>query len=303
MLDVRRLRLLCDLDRLGTIAAVAQARSYTASAVSQQLSALEREAGIALLERTGRRVTFTAAGQVLLRQASRVLAALEETDAALAAVRTGPAGPLRIGAFPTAVRTLLPPALVALGRAHPALELMVTEVDPAHVPAALRERRLDVGLLNDYDVAPGDVDDDLGSVPLLDETVFLAVPAGSGCDSLAAAAGQPWILASEGTLCHEVTVRACAAHGYTPRVRHRADDFVTVLALVGAGQGVSLVPELAAAAPPATVRLIALPLRRRTRIAFRRGAANHPAITALLDFFRADPVEHRGGGPADGGDG
>ncbi|MFI1992028.1 LysR family transcriptional regulator [Actinoplanes sp. NPDC020271] len=281
MLDVRKLRLLCDLERLGTIAAVAQARTYTPSAVSQQLSALERETGLPLLERTGRRVTFTPAGRVLARHAATVLAALEETGAALAALRAGPAGPLRIGAFPTAVRTLLPPALVTLGRDHPALELMVTELDPADAPAALRERRLDVALLNDYDVAPGDVDPDLDSVPLLDETVFLAVPAGGDCDTLDGARDQPWILASEGTLCHEATVRACAAHGFTPRVRHRADDFATVLALVGAGQGVSLVPELAAGRATG-VRLVALSLRRRTRIAYRRGAAGHPSVAALV---------------------
>ncbi|BCY10351.1 LysR family transcriptional regulator [Actinoplanes sp. L3-i22] len=281
MLDVRKLSLLCDLERLGTIAAVAQVRSYTPSAVSQQLSALEREAGVALLERTGRRVTFTAAGQVLARHAAGVLSALEETGAALAALKAGPAGPLRIGAFPTAVRTLLPPALVTLGREYPALELMVTEVDPADAPAALRERRLDVALLNDYDVAPGDVDADLDSVPLLDETVFLAVPAAGGCASLDAARDQPWIMASAGTLCHEATVRACAAAGFTPRVRHRADDFATVLALVGAGLGVSLVPELAAA-PTDGVRLVPLGLRRRTRIAYRKGAAGHPAIAAVV---------------------
>ncbi|GAA2691811.1 LysR family transcriptional regulator [Actinoplanes palleronii] len=282
MLDVRRLRLLCDLDRLGTIAAVALARSYTPSAVSQQLAALEREAGVALLERSGRRVAFTAAGRVLATHAAGVLAALEQTEAALAAARTGPAGPLRIGAFPTAVRTLLPAALVGLGRAYPALELMVTELDPADVPAALRERRLDVGLLNDYDAAPGEVHADLDSVPLLDEPVFLAVPAGTPCADLRAAGDLDWILASAGTLCHEVTLRVCAAQGFTPRVRHRADDFATVLALVGAGQGVSLVPQLAVPAAPATVRLIPLALRRRTRIAYRRGAAAHPAISALI---------------------
>src|SRR5215472_3186023 len=107
MLDVRRLQLLCDLSRLGTIAAVAQAHSYTPSAVSQQLSALEREAGVPLLERSGRRVAFTAAGRVLVRHAENVLAALEQTTAALAAMATGVSGPLRIGAFTTAVRTLL----------------------------------------------------------------------------------------------------------------------------------------------------------------------------------------------------
>ncbi|WP_436533784.1 LysR substrate-binding domain-containing protein [Actinoplanes sp. HUAS TT8] len=281
MLDVRKLRLLCDLERLGTIAAVALARSYTPSAVSQQLAALEREAGLPLLERTGRRVAFTPAGQVLARHAATVLSALEETEAALAALRTGPAGPLRIGAFPTAVRTLLPAALVALGRDHPALDLMVTEVDPADAPAALRERRLDVALLNDYDVAPGDVDPDLDSVALLDETVFLAVPATGDCANLDDARDQPWIMASEGTLCHEATLRACATAGFTPRVRHRADDFATVLALVGAGQGVSLVPELAAQPSPGA-RLIPLALRRRTRISYRKGAAAHPAIAAVI---------------------
>ena len=176
MLDVRRLRLLCDLSRLGTIAAVAQAHTYTPSAVSQQLSVLEREAGVPLLERTGRRVTLTAAGRTLVQHAETVLAALEQTTAALAAAATGLSGPLRIGAFPTAVRTLLPGALVALGQQHPGLELMVTELDPVDVPAALRERRLDVGLLNDYDVVPVEPDPALDAVSLLDETVFLAVP-------------------------------------------------------------------------------------------------------------------------------
>src|SRR3954467_9911403 len=170
MLDVRRLRLLCDLARLGTIAAVARAAAYTPSAVSQQLSALEREAGVALLERTGRGVTLTAAGRVLAEHAEVVLAALEQTSAALAALTTGLSGPLRIGAFPTAVRTLLPAALVALAARHPGLELMVTELDPAQVPAALREHRLDVGLLHDYDVVPVRPDPLLDAVPLLDET-------------------------------------------------------------------------------------------------------------------------------------
>lgn len=282
MLDARRLRLLCDLNRLGTIAAVAQVRAYTPSAVSQQLSALEREAGMPLLERTGRRVALTAAGQVLVRHAETVLAALEEAGAALAAVRSGPAGPVRIGAFPSAMRTLLPHVLVTLGREHPALELSVTELDPVAVPGALRERTLDVGLLNDYDIAPAGTDHTLESVPLLEETVHLAEPAGTAGGTLTAAADAPWIMATPGTLCHEVTLRVCRAAGFAPRARHHADDFGTVLALVAAGQGVSLVPELAAAAAPAGVRLSALATRRRTRIAFRRGAAAHPAIAAVI---------------------
>ena len=291
MLDVRRLHLLCDLARLGTIAAVAQAHTYTPSAVSQQLSVLEREAGVPLLERTGRRVTFTAAGRVLVQHAETILAALEQTTAALATLATGLSGPLRIGAFPTAVRTLLPAALVTLGREHPRLELMVSELDPVAVPAALRERRLDVGLLHDYDVVPVKPDPVLDAVPVLDETVFLAVPATApttgDTDPLRDVRDAAWIMASPGTLCHTMALHVCRTAGFTPRARHHADDFATVLALVAADQGVSLVPQLAAAQPPAGVRLIPLPTHRRSRIAYRRGAATHPAITAFVSAIRA----------------
>ncbi len=295
MLDVRRLRLLCDLSRLGTIAAVAHAHTYTPSAVSQQLSILEREAGVPLLERTGRRVTLTAAGWTVVQHAETVLAALEQTTAALAAAATGLSGPLRIGAFPTAVRTLLPAALVALGERHPGLELMVTELDPVGVPAALHERRLDVGLLNDYDVVPIKPDPAVDSVSLLDETVFLAVPSATPTtkrtDPLRGVRDAAWILASPGTLCHTATLHVCRAAGFKPQARHHADDFATVLALVAAEQGVSLVPQIAAAEPPAGVRLIPLTTRRRTRIAYRKGAANHPAVAAFVDAVRASTVD------------
>jgi DNA-binding transcriptional LysR family regulator len=289
MLDVRRLRLLRDLAHLGTIAAVAAAHTYTPSAVSQQLAALEREAGVPLLQRTGRRVTLTSVGKILVRHAETVLADLERATAALTAARTGLSGPLRIGAFPTAMRTLLPAALVALGREHPGLELMVSEMDPAEVPDALRDRRLDIGLIHDYDVAPVQPDRALDGVPLLDETVYLAAPAAAAAavsDPVRAARDAAWIVGTPGTVCHTVALRICQTAGFTPQIRHYADDFATVLALVAAGQGVSLVPQLAAAQPPAAVRLVPLPTRRRTRIAYRRGAADHPAVTAAVAAIR-----------------
>ena len=285
MLDVRRLRLLCDLARLDTIAAVAQAHMYTPSAVSQQLSALEREVGVPLLERSGRRVALPAAGRVLVEHGETVLTALEQTTTAVAALATGLSGPLRIGAFPTAVRTLLPATLVALAGRHPGLELMVTELDPAAVPDALREHRLDVGLLHDYDVVPVRPDPMLDGLPLLDETVYLTLPR-TGTGSLRDQRDADWIVASPGTLCHEVTLHVCRAAGFTPRVRHQADDFTTVLALVAAGQGVSLVPQLAAMTPPVGVWLVPLQTRRRTRIAYRKGAATHPAVAAFSTEIR-----------------
>jgi DNA-binding transcriptional LysR family regulator len=303
MMDVRRLRLLLELSHRGTITAVADALDYTPSAVSQQLAVLEREAGAPLLERAGRRVALTAAGAVLARYAGSVLAVLEEASAAVAATRGSLTGLLRVGAFPTAARTVLPPALVTLGRDHPGLELMVTELDPVAVPGALRAGTLDVALTADYDNVPAEPDAALDTEPLLAETVYLAAapggPAGAGIKDWRDA---PWIAGSPGTQCHTMVLRACQAWGFTPRIRHHADDFATVLALVAAGQGVSLVPRLGVTPTAPEVTLTPVTARRRTSVACRKGTARHPAVAAFAAAVRAQCGDHNPGGsqPGDG---
>ncbi|MEC3913214.1 LysR family transcriptional regulator [Nocardia sp. CDC160] len=289
MLDVRRLRLLRELAHRKTIAAVADALTYTPSAVSQQLTALEREAGVSLLERTGRSVTLTPAALRLVEHTETILAVLEQATAELASARTELTGTLRIGAFPTAVHTILSPALVTLSRDHPLLELLVTELDPAAAPAALRAETLDIALLQEYDYVPLPPEPGLETEPLFEETVHLAelttdqtktTSQTPDPNPLAAHSDSPWIAGTPGTLCHEMTVRACLAAGFTPRIRHHADDFGTVLALVAAGQGVSLVPDLGARSVPETVTLTPLPTRRRTHLAYRRGTATNPVVAA-----------------------
>jgi DNA-binding transcriptional LysR family regulator len=326
MLDVRRMQLLRDLARLGTIAAVAQAQFCTPSAISQQLSALEREAGLPLIRRCGRGVELTAAGLELADRAGPVLALLEEAEAALATIRGELTGELRVGAFPTAVRSVLPAALVRLGSEYPRLELHLTELDPAAVPDALRSEALDVALVHEYDYVPAEPDSALATEPLLEETIFLAAAdtasagagaagasdgrsagagagaggagaagaggTGGGYDPVRASRALPWIVASPGTLCHLMTVRLCQAAGFTPRIRHYADDFAAVLALVAAGQGVAVVPELALADRPSGVALAPLPAHRRTLIACRRGAAAHPAVAACTAALRAATADY-----------
>ncbi|MFJ8567712.1 LysR substrate-binding domain-containing protein [Streptomyces sp. NPDC093514] len=309
MLDVRRLRLLRELARRGTIAAVGEALAFSPSAVSQQLTVLEREAGLPLLERTGRRVRLTPAGQNLVRHAEAVLERLEQAEADLAEARGGLSGALRIGAFPTATRAIVPAALITLARRHPGLEPMVSETDPAAVAHALRAGDLDVALVHEYDFVPAEPEPGLATEPLYGEAMYLAAPADPDPDPDPAAAPAPgrpaepdpdqgaalrtharapWITATPGTLCHAMTVRACQAAGFTPRVRHRVDEFATVLALVAAGQGVAVVPQLGVTGPadPA-VHLTRLLMQRRTKLAFRSGAGAHPAVAAFGAALRA----------------
>jgi DNA-binding transcriptional LysR family regulator len=297
MLDVRRLRLLRELAHRGTIAAVAEALAYTPSAVSQQLSALEREAGTPLLARTGRRVELTPAAHGLVAHAEAVLERLERAEADLAAGRAGPAGPLRIGAFPSAARAVVPAALATLATAHPALQPRLRELDPAAVAAALRAGEVDVALVHDYDFVPVPDEPGIETVALFEEAMFLAAPRTFGPlpgeeHPLRRWRAAPWIVAPADTRCGTMTVRACEAAGFTPEARHVVDDFPAVLALVAIGGGVALVPELGVAARDPDVVLTPLPMHRRTMAAHRRGAGGNPAIVAFVDAMRGAVGPH-----------
>lgn len=291
MLDVRRLRLLRELALRGTIAAVADALAFTPSAVSQQLSALEREAGARLLERTGRRVTLTSAGQRLVAHTEEILERLERAEAELAETGRDIDGPVRIGTPPSATSAILLPALDSLARSHPGLEPAVTEIDPADAADALRAGGLDVALVHEYDLVPPLKEPGLASAPLYTESMYLAAssspPQQSGTSPLLAWRDAPWIMSTPGTLCHAMTIRACEAVGFRPRVRHEIDDFTVVLALVAAGHGVALVPYLGMSNAPPRTALTRLPIRRRTKAAYRAGTARHPVVHATLTALRA----------------
>ena len=281
---------------------LAQALAFSPSAVSQQLSALEREAGLPLLERSGRRVVLTPAGRNLVRHAETVLEQLERAAAELASARQGLAGPLRIGTFPSAGRTMIPAALAARARQHPGLEPMISEIDPAGMAGALRAGDLEVALIHEYDFAAAGPEPGLATAALCTEAMYLGSagpppPGPAASETLGAPATSrwrdaPWITATSGTMCQQMTVRACQAAGFTPRTRHQVDDFTTTLTLVAAGQGVALVPQLGLAGPPAGIALTRVPLHRRTSIAYRSGAGGHPAVRAVTAALRsAVPAE------------
>ncbi|MFD6417294.1 LysR family transcriptional regulator [Streptomyces sp. NPDC060194] len=291
MLNPHQLLLLRELARRGTIAAVAEALSYSPSSVSQQLSLLERGTGVALLERTGRRVVLTPAGANLVRRAEVILEHLEAAEAELAR-SNGVAGPLRLGVYPSAARVLGADLVTALRAAHPRITLWLQEIDPYDASHALRADRLDVALVHAYDgllppAAPG-----VESEPVFTERMLLACPAdpaalgwrpsGSG-DPVGRWRHAPWILPTPGTLCHTVVTRLCEASGFTADSWHRVDDYDTTLRLVAAGAGVAVVPELSAHPLPPGVTTTPLALNRHTAVAYRGGAAHHPAVTTVVE--------------------
>ena len=283
MLDLHRLRLLRELSYRDTIAAVADALAYTPSAVSQQLAILEREAGVPLLERTGRRVRLTPAARTLVAHAEEILARMEGAEAVLAQARANVTGTLRIGAFPSAARVILPGALVELGRDCPDLDLMVEEFDPALAAEALRTGTLDAALTQDYDLVPEP------EHPALEARVVLAEPmyvASRGAphdpdDPVGSFRDDWWIMGKPGNVCRLAAERICQAAGFQPRIRHQSDDYPTALALVAAGQGQAIMPRLGTLHAPDGVLLTALPHAARVAVTCRRGGSTHPAIAAF----------------------
>ena len=247
-MDPRRLRLLLELSRRGSMRAVADALGYTTSTVSQQLAVLGREAGAPLIEPAGRRVRLTPAGQRLAEHAVTILAALDAARADLDP-QAEPAGVVRVAGFATAIRRSLVPVVAALAETHPAVELQVREHEPPEAMALLADDDVDLALVYDYNLAPRAFQRDTVTTPLWWARWHLAVPLGdnpAGTDSspviLRRYAGAEWIVNSRDTADETALLAIAALAGFVPHFTHRADSLELVQDLIVAGLGVGLLP-------------------------------------------------------------
>lgn len=306
MLDVRRLRHLSELARRGTIAEVARAIGYTPSAVSQSLLQLEREAGVALLERDGRRVRLTPAAHGLVARTERVLAELDAAEAELAADQQAVRGRVVVGAFPSAATQLVIPATLELAREHPELAVSVHEHEPEDGIGLLRSGELDLLVSESYEgVDPAPVGG-LDAQPLLREPLLLALPAGDPADepvSLASHGDAAWIGGLAGTQYAVAVEQACRSAGFTPRVVHRADEASLIQALAASGLAVGFVPALACSGFEGVryVEVLPAPPARLVFALVRRGAARRPALRAVLDGLRRTGRQRSVSSSEDGG--
>ena len=251
VLDLRRLRVLHAVVRTGSVRAAGEQLGYTSSAISQQVAALERETGSVLLEKAGRGIRPTEAARLLADVADDVLDRLAAAQAALVSLRAGRTGRLHLTSFPSAGAALVPPAVAALRRTHPDVDLVLGVAEPDEALPLLRAGDVDVAVVVEP-FAPADAPvDDLHRVHLLDDAYSVLLPvshplAGAAAVDLADLAGDPWVdTASAPGHCAAAALQACRAAGFVPAYAVTADEYPTTQGFVAAGLGVALVPGLA----------------------------------------------------------
>ncbi|WP_116027045.1 LysR family transcriptional regulator [Thermomonospora umbrina] len=311
MLDLNRARILREVARSGSMTAAARALSYTQPAVSHHIARLEREVGTPLVVRHGRGVRLTEAGRVLVGHVEAVLARLADAEEEIAAIAGLRAGRVRAAVFPTAAAGLLPDALAALRVRAPRVTVSLVEAEPPEALAALRAGEVDVAVVFSHDGGPGDGVGGVREVPLLEDPVLLAVPAGhaaagAGVPRLADLAEETWASGCE--RCRGHLVRACGAAGFAPRIAYATDDHVAVQRLVDRGLAVTALPAMAFAVhrEPGVVVMSSPELGGRRVAALVPSGARPPAVAAFLDELSAvsagwaaagGPARH-GGSPA-----
>ncbi|GAA0468488.1 transcriptional regulator [Paractinoplanes deccanensis] len=289
MLEIRRLVLLRELAVRGTIAAVAEALNFSPSAVSQQLSLLEKEAGMPLLRKAGRRVRLTPQAEVLVASVGEVLDTLERAEARLQASVNTVSGRVRVAVFQSAALALMPATLLAMATRFPEVRVEMVQREPEE---ALREtwaRDFDMVIAEQYPAHAAPHHPGLDRRPLTTDPIRLALPAAEVAlhpvASLAEARHMPWVMEPRGAASRHFAEQLCRSTGFEPDVRYETADLQAHIRLVESGNAVALIPDLVWAGRQTSCRLLDLPdLPRRTIFTAQRlaGAAS-PAARAFRE--------------------
>jgi len=288
-MDLGRLRTLRELSIRKTMAAVSEALYVSPSAISQQLTLLEQEVGAPLIERRGRGVVLTAAGQVLVEHAERVFAELETAKADIQKLENLVAGDIRIAAFPSVAAAIMPSAIRDLKRQHPLLNIGFDEMEPEESLSALRTWQTDIAIIDDLNVLAGALDPGIETVPLA-EDVFLVMmgrehPLAEKPDvTLNELRDESWVIDTASSNYTSMITQACQGSGFDPRIVARCKGFEVSVALIREHCGISILPGLRASRDltDVEVRPLKPEIRRRISLAFRKGQGHSPLIRAVV---------------------
>jgi DNA-binding transcriptional LysR family regulator len=279
VLDVTRLRVLDAVARHGSVTAAARELHYAQPSVSHHLARLEAETGAQLLQRVGRGIRLTQAGQLLADRAAEIIGRIDAAGAELSAHVGLTAGHVRLAGFSSAIGSLLPQAVATLAARHPDLRVTLTDTHPPEALDLLRAGRVDVAIIFRYDDTEPEPDG-VRLHHLLDDPVYLLSTRRVG--KLAALRDATWIAGCD--RCRSHLLSLCADAGFEPRIAYTSDDMVVMQALVAARLGVTTIPGLALRTHR-TDGIVAKELRgspRHVYAATYGEPPDPPATTALL---------------------
>ncbi|MEU8118425.1 LysR family transcriptional regulator [Spirillospora sp. NPDC049024] len=280
MLDLARLRVLAAVARTGSITAAAKDLHYTQPSVSHHIARLEKETGAALLQRVGRGVRLTPAGELLAERAMEIIGRVDAAAAELSAHVGLSAGKVRLAGFSSAMSTLVPAAAAVLADTHPGLELSLTDTHPPEALRLLRTGKADVAVVFRYDESPPE-EPGIRLHHLLDDPTYLVTPGPSATGALEAHRDARWVAGCE--RCQGHLLNLCARAGFTPDIAYSTDDMVVMQSLVAAGMGVTILPGLALRAHRGPgVEAAEIPGSTRRVYAATYGEPPDPPATAAL---------------------
>ncbi|WP_183720358.1 LysR family transcriptional regulator [Rhizobium sp. BK060] len=295
-MDIGRLRALRELSIRKTMAAVAEALHVSPSAVSQQISLLEDEVGIRLVERRGRGVVMTPAGYQLVQRAERILIEVEAAKADIAELKSVVSGELRVAAFPSVAAAVIPEVVFDLAQRYPHLTIQFDEMEPAESVAALRSWQTDVAIIDDLNMPPGALDPNFETIFLMEDVFNVMVPnehrlSGQPTVSLGELRDERWAIDTASDTYTKMLVEACQDVGFKPNIVSRCKGFEVTVALIRKGYGISIVPGLRASndLDDVWVCRVVPEIRRRIFIAFRREEKRSPALQAFLARMAEKP--------------
>ena len=291
-LDAGRLLMLREVALRGTIAAAARSLGLTPSAVSQQVAVLEREAGVALLDRSPRGVALTGAGHALAARAASIVDVLASARADIDRISGAVTGPVAVAAVASAAATLVSAAVIGLRTREPGVDVSVVVAEPAQALRMLLADDVDIAVVDEYDYVPLALPDYLlGRELCAEKLVVVSAPGALGATTrggvaLASLMSEDWVMPPDDAACGLAVRSACRAAGFEPRVRWETDDLLLLVRAVAAGHGIAVLPRLAVVDGIADVDVRPLrspPLRRRITAVTRSSASSRPVVESVLD--------------------
>lgn len=288
MFDVQRMLVLRELHMRGSMAAVAEAMSFSSSAISQQIAQLEKEVGKPLIRRVGRGVQLTPEALVLVDAASQLADILERTEGELQRVHERVEGVVRVAAFQSAALSLLPNTLHEMSKLHPNVRIELVQKEPAEALRGAWSREFDIVIAEEYPGHSAPLQSGLKREPLLTDDIQLATPFESGITSLKGAESWPWVMEPEGTASRHYHQQLCRLAGFEPDIRFETADMQAHLQLVESGNAVALTPGILWSGRQVTCDVVGLEdqPKRTVFTAQRQSSLGAPAIQEFLKILR-----------------